>query len=87
MNVMDIKHLFHKWYEKLNDNDKSLVPLDNINEMTFGRLILGQLIIDESFLRFHSIGSDWEVPNHKCKIEWNKQVFSKAEELIKVDLI
>jgi hypothetical protein len=87
MHATDIKHVFHKWYTTLNDDDKSLVPLYNLNEMTFGRLVLGQLIIDENFLKFHPIISDWEAPNHKCKIKWNKEIFSKANELIKIQLL
>jgi hypothetical protein len=50
------------------------VPLDNLNQLSFGSYFLGQIIITDVFLKFHPIASDWYVPNHKCKMHWNKTV-------------
>jgi len=50
------------------------VPLDNLNELSLGLYFLGQVIITDAFLDFHPAVSDWYVPNHKCKLLWNKEV-------------
>jgi hypothetical protein len=50
------------------------VPLDNLNELSLGEYLLGEIIITDTFLNFHPIISDWYVPNHYCKLAWNKEV-------------
>lgn len=82
----DIRHAFHKWYCGLSDEQKSKVPINNLNELTLGRLVLGQLIITDNILDFHNNYNDWMSPNHECKVKWNKEVFSKAKEIIKIEL-
>ena len=83
----NIKYEFYKWYQTLNEEQKTKVPIDNLNEMTFGRLLLGQIIISDELLAFHPVMEDWLHPNHECKQRWNLEVFSKAKEIINVKFI
>jgi len=50
------------------------VPLDNLNQLSLGQYFLGELIITDTFLNFHSVISDWYVPNHYCKLSWSREV-------------
>ncbi len=61
--------LFHRWAKNNN-----LVPLHSLNEMSLGRYFLGRIIIDDTLLSYHSNVSDWYVPNHICKLNWNKDI-------------
>ncbi len=60
---------FYKWSKSTKIN----VP-SNLNELSFGRYILGSIIITEVFLDYNKNSSDWYVPNHSCKWNWNKDV-------------
>lgn len=82
----DIRHAFYKWYKGLTDEQKSKVPINDLNELTLGRLTLGYLIITDDFLKFHPKYIDWTTPNHECKRRWNKEIFSKAKEIINITL-
>jgi hypothetical protein len=64
------EQLLYKWAKSSNYQ----VPLDNLNQLALGSYFLGEVIITEVFLNFHPIVSDWYVPNHKCKLLWNKNV-------------
>jgi hypothetical protein len=65
---------FHEW-----SKSKHYVPKNNLNKLALGRYPLGQLIITDSLLDFHSNASDWYVPNHECKLMWNKTIFKTIE--------
>jgi hypothetical protein len=56
------------------NNKNFYVPLDNLNALNFGRYYLGQLIITEELLQFHNNYKDWYIPNHRCKLDFNKKV-------------
>jgi hypothetical protein len=55
-------------------SSNNVVPLDNLNQLSLGNYLLGQVIITDVFLDFHPTISDWYVPNHYCKLPWNKEV-------------
>lgn len=61
------------------------VPLDNLNFLSLGKYILGQIIITEEFLSFNPNISDWYVPNHVCKLNWNKEFIGDDLEVLNVD--
>jgi len=61
------------------------IPLSDLNQLSLGKYPLGQIIISDIFLKFHSTASDWYVPNHKCKLTWNKEFFTSDTVVIKVD--
>lgn len=62
---------FYQWAKMSNDIN---VPLNNLNSLSYGRYTLGFLIITDDFLNFHDNASDWYVPNHRCKFEWNRSM-------------
>jgi hypothetical protein len=71
---------FYKWAVTRDD-----VPLDNLNKLGLGRYYLGNIIITEDLLKFHPTPSDWYVPNHSCKLRWNKEVIDAYTEVIEIN--
>lgn len=69
---------FYKWAK----NSPYDIPLDNLNKMSLGLYTLGNIIITDSFLNFHPIIGDWYIPNHKCRLTWNRDVLG-ANAIIK----
>lgn len=68
---------FEKWYDTLSDELKSKIPFNNLNEMTFGRFIIGKLDLSRPyFLNYHSNISDWQSRSNYIKQKWNNEVFS-----------
>ena len=61
--------LFYRWA-----NNKFDIPLTDLNKLSLGRYLLGKLIIDETFLAHHKNVGDWYIPNHICKLTWNRDV-------------
>jgi hypothetical protein len=72
---------FYKWAKHTHLN----VPIDNLNSLSLGRYILGQIIITDTLLNFHNIPNDWYVPNHKCKLLWNREIFTSDTKIIKIE--
>jgi len=68
---------FYRWASKSKLN----VPLDNLNLLSLGRYQLGKLIIDDTLLDYHSNVGDWYIPNHICKLNWNKDVIGPHVEI------
>lgn len=62
--------ILYKWAK----NSIYDVPLDNLNKLSLGRYLLGEVIITDVFLDHNPNVSDWYVPNHKCKLSWNREV-------------
>ena len=60
----------YKWAK----NSKYSVPLNDLTKMSLGLYLLGEIIITDAFLNFHPTISDWYVPNHRCRLLWNKDV-------------
>ena len=73
---------FYKWVKKT----EYTVPT-NLHELSLGKYVLGQIIITDVFLSYHNIASDWYVPNHKCKLLWNKEFFTPDTKVKKVDFM
>ena len=71
------KKKFYQWAK----NSKFQIPLNNLNELALGRYLLGELIITDVFLEYNSNISDWYVPNHKCKLTWNKDVIGSQPQI------
>jgi hypothetical protein len=72
---------FYKWAT----NSSITVPMDNLNALSLGRYMLGQIIITDELLKYHNISSDWYVPSHQCKWNWNKEVFTPDTKIIKIN--
>ena len=69
---------FWQWYLTQPTSVQEQIPVNNLNLLSLGDYLLGKIIINETFLNFHPNASDWYVPNHSCKLEWNKKVLSTA---------
>ena len=69
-------YLLEKWIDSLPPNLQSKVPVDDLNVMTFGRFKIGQVIIDDYFLRYNSDPIQWKLPDSQAKLDWNNNVFS-----------
>lgn len=75
---------FASWVDKLKPNIQDKLPLNDIQNMTLGRLALGELILDESFASIDPNHKHWKVNNHHCKTRWNKEVFSTFREVVDI---
>ena len=64
-----VKRLY-KWAK----NSKYSVPLNDLTQLSLGLYLLGEIIITDAFLNFHPTISDWYVPNHQCRLLWNRDV-------------
>lgn len=63
------------------------IPLNNLNDLALGRYLIGEIIIDQEFLKFDSNREHWKINNHKCKSDWNKLVFRKFRQIIDFKII
>lgn len=77
---------FYKWFMNLDEEVKKLIPIDNLNELAFGRYLMGQVVIDSTFLNFHNNFDDWKIDANLQK-KWNLEVFSKIENIIDVEIV
>lgn len=76
---------FEKWYLTLPTAIKDKVPMDNLNELSFGRLYIGSIMIDEYFLKYDSNLVNWQLPNSAAKLKWNNEVFTTFKKITKFD--
>lgn len=67
---------FYRRVKLLPVEIQKLIPLDNLNELTLGRFILGDIIITDEFLKIDSNRNNWLINNHECKRKWTYEVFS-----------
>jgi hypothetical protein len=86
----DVTHVdatknFKKWIDGLPIKIRQSVPIDDLNELTLGRFALGEVIINNVFLKYEPNKYYWQVPNHPCKTKWNTEVFNTFEKIIKIE--
>jgi len=67
----------YKWAK----DSKYSVPLHDLTKMSLGLYLLGEIIITDAFLNFHPTISDWYVPNHQCRLLWNRDVLGYNAEV------
>jgi hypothetical protein len=70
---------FYRWAKSKNIN------LDNLNSLALGNYILGQIIITDNFLSYHNNLGDWYIPNHICKLNWNKEFIGDDTKVVAID--
>jgi hypothetical protein len=76
---------FERWYLTLPTELQSLVPIDNLHDLSLGRYRIGQVVINNNyFLKYHPNKQDWLSYNHPIKRQWNEEVFSTFTEIIKI---
>jgi hypothetical protein len=67
----------YKWAK----DSKYSVPLNDLTKMSLGLYLLGEIIVTDAFLNFHPTISDWYVPNHQCRLLWNRDVLGYNAEV------
>lgn len=72
---------FYRWAKKSNHS----IPLNSLNQLSLGKYFLGEIIITEAFTNYHQNISDWYVPNHRCKLEWNVAVLGNNPIVTSID--
>jgi len=73
---------FAEWVDTLDNDIKEKIPFNNLQGMMLGRLMLGQLIIDEPFEKIDPNHDHWLINNHLCKKKWNEEVFAAFREVV-----
>jgi hypothetical protein len=61
------------------------VPLSDLNQLSLGYYLLGEVIITDTFLNFHPNIGDWYIPNHFCRLSWNKEVLGYNAKVKKIN--
>lgn len=75
---------FEKWVESLSEDLRKKTPIDDLNKLSLGRYKVGQIIIDDYFLKYNSNPIQWQLPDSSAKKEWNLNVFSTFVKLLDV---
>jgi hypothetical protein len=52
------------------------VPFNSLNQLSLGRFPIGDIVIDDAFLKIDSNPDHWKSYRHKCKQEWNHKVLT-----------
>jgi hypothetical protein len=78
---------FESWYDSLDEDLQKTIPIDNLNELVLGKFLIGELIINDYFLKFDSNRSNWIIPRSETKIQWNRKVFSTFRKLKDLTII
>jgi hypothetical protein len=77
---------FQKWVKSLPPELQKKVPYHNLNEMSLGRMVIGELIIDGNFLKYDPNPLHWKAYRHPSKLKWNHEVLTtfRSVESIKI---
>jgi hypothetical protein len=67
---------FINWCNKLPLETRKKVPFNNINQLTLGRFPVGDIVIDDTFLKFDPNPDHWKAYRHECKLQWNHRVLT-----------
>lgn len=68
--------VFIDWYKKLPAETRKKVPFNNLNDLTLGRFPVGDIVIDDTFLKIDPNPAHWQEYRHECKLKWNHQVMT-----------
>lgn len=75
---------FASWVDKLDDKIRKKLPLHDIQNMSLGRLALGELQLEKYLTKIDTNYRHWYTKNHYSKRRWNKEVFSTFREVVDV---
>jgi len=78
---------FEHWYNSLNDQMKSLVPIHDLSNLALGKYIIGRVMINDYFLQFDSDMNHWHMPNGSARENWNADVFSTFKSVKKIEIM
>jgi hypothetical protein len=78
---------FEQWYNSLDDEIKSKVPIDQLSEMSLGKFIIGELLITDELLKFDPNVKNWKTLYSNTKNKWNNEVFSTFKKVKNIKII
>jgi hypothetical protein len=78
---------FQKWVKDLKSPIKTKVLGHNISQLSLGRYLIGEVIIDDTFLNIDSDVDHWKVPRHSCKLKWNHKVLTTFRSIEKIEIV
>lgn len=67
---------FQRWVKSLPPELQKKVPYHNLNELSLGRMVLGEIIIDDNFLKYDPNPQNWRSYRHLSKLKWNHEVLT-----------
>jgi len=76
--------MLSNWLDEIDRDTYKKIPLDNLQSMSLGRLLLGDLMIDDSHLELDPNWNNWITYLHHSKERWNREVFSTFREVVDV---
>jgi hypothetical protein len=78
---------FEAWWRTLSPQLQSLVPIDDLNELTLGRFRIGTLLIDSKFVaKYGGTIEAYKEHNGEAKSRWNGEVFATFTDLVGVEI-
>jgi hypothetical protein len=78
---------FEKWYNSLDPDTKSKVPINQLSDMSLGKFIIGELVITNELLKFDPEINNWKIPESSTKNRWNTEVFSTFRKVTNIKII
>lgn len=78
---------FESWYYSLPTELQSKVPINDLSAMVLGRFLIGEVIINDYFLKYELERSRWKIPNSSCKKQWNNNVFSTFKKITRIRIL
>jgi hypothetical protein len=73
---VQIASFFQEWVKTLPPALQKKIPYYNLNELSLGRFQIGELVIDQNFLKYDKDPLHWKAYRHECKKEWNHNVLT-----------
>jgi hypothetical protein len=67
---------FHEWVKTLPINLQEKIPFYKLNELGLGKFVIGEIIIDNNFLKYNPNPLNWKAYRHPSKLKWNYEVLS-----------
>ena len=77
---------FERWVNSLPEHLRSKVPSNDLNKLTYGRFKIGNVIINDYFLKYNPDPAQWTTSDSQAKYDWNHTVFSTFVKLVDVKL-
>jgi hypothetical protein len=77
---------FQSWAGQLPEALRSRIPLDDIAALRFGKIKLGEIIIDDQFLGYDPDPWHWQAQGHPCRLLWNRCVFAQMRSIVSIHI-
>jgi hypothetical protein len=74
------------WARGLAPELRDRIPLDDISALRFGKIRLGDIIIDDQFLALDPDPWHWRAQGHPCRLLWNRCVFAQMRSIVSIHI-